>query len=223
MLRFLTVADALSILNACFGLLSVFAVFSGEFVWGFVFILLALLADGLDGVVARRLGGGRVGEYLEAMADMTSLAIAPLVLLYGVYTGIGLQPWFFIVLLASMLFFLVCSTVRLSAFHLLKEERVFLGLPASGSAIILISIGMLRFDALSIPVILVVLGVMKISMIPFPKLGGRLTVIASIVIFSAMVLALLHSSYGPVLLLVMICLYVGIGPFLARSKATGIP
>ena len=191
MLRFLTAADLLSILNACFGLLAVLAAFSGQFTLAFVLILLALLADGLDGIIARRFGSGQVGDYLEAMADMTSLTIAPLVFLYGVYSAASLQPLVFALLLAGMLFFLFCSATRLSSFHLLKEKEVFVGLPASASTILLISLGMLGsrwFPPVIILAVLVLLGLMKISSLPFPKLGTRLLAVASLVILSALIL-----------------------------------
>ncbi len=221
MLRFLTAADLLSILNACFGLLAVLAVFSGQFPLAFVLILLALLADGLDGVVARRFGSGQVGDYLEAMADLTSLTIAPLVFLYGVYTATSLNPVVFALLLAGMLFFLFCSAARLSSFHLLKEKEVFVGLPASASTIIVISLGMLGttwFPPLVIVAVLVLLGLMKISSLLFPKLGNRSTVVASLVIITALALVILLRIAGPLLLLVMILVYILAGPFLARKK-----
>ena len=221
MLRFLTGADLLSILNACFGLLAVLAVFSGQFPLAFVLILLALLADGLDGVVARRFGSGQVGDYLEAMADMTSLTIAPLVFLYGVYTTTSLNPLVFVLFLAGMLFFLFCSATRLSSFHLLKEKEVFVGLPASASTIILISLGMLGtewFSPFVIFVVLILLGLMKISSLPFPKLGNRLSVVASLVILSALIFVVIQNIAGPLLLLVMILVYVLAGPFIAKKK-----
>lgn len=40
-------------------------------------ILLAAIADGLDGVVARRYGGTEAGPYLDSLADVASFGVAP--------------------------------------------------------------------------------------------------------------------------------------------------
>lgn len=218
MLKYLTSADVLSIANASFGLVSIFAAFSGQHILAFVLILLALLADGLDGVVARRLGGGQVGEYLEAMADLVSLTVAPLVFVYSVYASNELPV--ILLLVVGMVVFLFCAAVRLSAFHLVKEQSVFVGLPASASAILLISMAMLSswFPPLIIVGVLILLGVMKVSSLTFPKLTPLMAVGTTVIIFIAMTLVLLGLYLGPVLLLATILIYILAGPFLARKK-----
>jgi CDP-diacylglycerol--serine O-phosphatidyltransferase len=218
MLRFLTAADVLSIVNACFGLLAMLAVVSGLLVWAFVFIVLALLADGLDGIVARRLGSGQVGEYLEAMADTVSLTIAPLVFVYGVYVVSQPLAWQ-LLLVVGMVVFVFCSMTRLSAFHLLKEQQVFVGLPASASTIVVISLailGPLWFPVWVLVAVLILLGLMKVSSLPFPKLGRRLTVVACVVILVSLVLVLWRSEIGALLLLVWVLVYILAGALLAR-------
>ena len=45
-------------------------------------VLLAAVADGLDGVVARAFGGSEVGPYLDSLADVASFGVAPAVLVY---------------------------------------------------------------------------------------------------------------------------------------------
>ncbi len=220
MLRFLTVADGLSILNAGFGLLAILAVFSGQIPLAFSLILLALLADGLDGVVARRLGGGQIGDYLEAMADFVSLTVAPAVFVYGIYAT-GLQPLILGLLLAGMLFFLFCAVTRLSSFHLLKEKEAFLGLPASASTIILVCLAILGpswFPAFVIFAVLILLGLMQVASLPYPKLGRYTTVVASLVILASLPLTLLGFIAGPLLLLGMILVYVLAGPFFIKKK-----
>ena len=85
MIKLLSLADVISLTNAIFGFLAVLMVFSNEMRLAFSFILLALLADGLDGIVARKTRKGELGEYMEAMADMISLGIAPAFFVYNVY------------------------------------------------------------------------------------------------------------------------------------------
>lgn len=52
-------------------------------------VLLAAIADGLDGVIARWRGGTAVGPYLDSLADVASFGVAPAVLVYVVATGGG--------------------------------------------------------------------------------------------------------------------------------------
>ncbi|MFB6189129.1 MAG: protein sorting system archaetidylserine synthase [Halapricum sp.] len=47
-------------------------------------ILLAAIADGLDGVLARAYGGTQVGEYVDSLSDVASFGIAPAVFVFSV-------------------------------------------------------------------------------------------------------------------------------------------
>ena len=85
MIKLLSVADCISLTNAVFGFLAVAMIFIGETRVAFTFILLAILADGLDGMIARKTRESQIGEYLESMADMTSLGIAPAFFIYSIY------------------------------------------------------------------------------------------------------------------------------------------
>ena len=86
MIRILSLADIITITNAVLGFLALLMVFSNQLQIAASLILLGLLTDGLDGIVARHVRKSSIGEYLEAIADMISLSIAPLVLLYKIYS-----------------------------------------------------------------------------------------------------------------------------------------
>jgi len=47
-------------------------------------ILLAAIADGLDGVVARAYGSTQIGEYIDSLADVASFCVAPAVFAFAV-------------------------------------------------------------------------------------------------------------------------------------------
>ena len=85
MINLLSFADVVSLTNSILGFLSIVMIFLGETYLAFSFILLAILADGLDGAVARKTKHSDLGEYMEAMADMISLGIAPSVFVYNNY------------------------------------------------------------------------------------------------------------------------------------------
>ena len=133
MIRLLSVADLISITNAIFGFLAILFLVSDlippelRLRVSFSFILLALLADGLDGILARRLGKSKIGEYLESMADMTSFALAPAVFIYFTYSGVvSCCVYRHVYLLFALVLFLAFGIIRLASFHIMKKDRVLL-------------------------------------------------------------------------------------------------
>ena len=170
MLKLLTKADAISLLNASFGFLAILFIILDEQRVAVSFIFLALLADGLDGIIARRFGGGKMGESLEAMADMVSLSLAPLFFMF-VY-AIDLKIENILISLPTILvglLFISCSTIRLASFHVLKDKHYFIGLPASVSTILLIGLSYFDLPLFSYFVIFLILSILMISSIKFPK------------------------------------------------------
>lgn len=79
----MSLADAVTISNAALGFLTVVLAFSDPMVAARL-LLLAAIADGLDGVVARAYGGSPAGEYLDSLADVASFAVAPAVIVFVV-------------------------------------------------------------------------------------------------------------------------------------------
>ncbi|WP_132057581.1 protein sorting system archaetidylserine synthase [Halorussus amylolyticus] len=77
----LGLADAVTVSNAALGFLAAVAA-TVEPGLAAQLILLAAVADGLDGVVARKLGGTPAGEYLDSLADVASFGVAPAVLVF---------------------------------------------------------------------------------------------------------------------------------------------
>jgi len=126
MIKLLSVADGISLLNALFGFLAIIMAFLGEIRWSFSFILLAMMADGLDGIVARRTRQSGLGEYLEAMGDMISLGIAPAVFVFTIYyESISYCVYYQSYLIIVLIVFLSLSIVRLASFHIMKQNEFF--------------------------------------------------------------------------------------------------
>jgi len=213
MIRILSIADIVTILNAVLGFLALLMVFSDQFQIAASLILFGLLTDGLDGIIARRVRKSRIGDYLEAIADMVSLSIAPLVLLYKIYYEMVVSQLYLLLILDIVLVFsLICSIIRLSSFSLLKEKQFFLGLPTSASAIFLVLISFFKPDIwYSIPVI-IILSLAMISPILFPKPGLKVNLIAAVFIVATILLDGMYFTVAPLLLLAAIISYIIIGP-----------
>jgi len=196
MVKLLSIADCVSLTNAFFGFLSLIMVFIGEIRLAFSFILLAILADGLDGIIARKTRESKIGEYLESMADMTSLGIAPAFFIFtAYYKSVSCCINKNIVLLFVLALFLLLSIIRLASFHIMKEKKFFIGLPASSSTIIII------------------ISFLMISQIHFPKPDNKINAIAGILIFLTLIMDKYYNGIAPLLLITAICIYVIFGPF----------
>ncbi|MFW5917464.1 MAG: protein sorting system archaetidylserine synthase [Halorubrum sp.] len=72
----LGLADAVTVANAAVGFLAVVAA-TVDAELAARLILLAAVADGLDGVVARHRGSTDAGPYLDSLADVASFGVAP--------------------------------------------------------------------------------------------------------------------------------------------------
>lgn len=219
MIKLLSVADIVTLLNAVLGFLALLLVFSHQLHLAASLILLGLLADGLDGMIARRLGNGQIGGYLEPLADMISLSVAPLVLLYMTYYDFFASGFSTHLIVGIVLVFsLICSVIRLSSFSLLKQERFFIGLPTSASALFLVAASYLKTELWVVLPIIVILSFAMISSIRFPKPGVKVNIIIAVFIIVTLVLDGMYSNVAPLLLLAGLVVYIVIGPFFLYGK-----
>ncbi|MFB6219370.1 MAG: protein sorting system archaetidylserine synthase [Halobacteriaceae archaeon] len=89
----LGLADLVTVANAVLGFLAVGVLLvDGGAGLAARLVLVASIADGLDGLVARRRGGSEVGEYLDSLADVASFAVAPAALVVAAAAGAGVVP-----------------------------------------------------------------------------------------------------------------------------------
>jgi CDP-diacylglycerol--serine O-phosphatidyltransferase len=119
MLRSYTAADALTIGNASCGTIAIFlcldyvATGNARFMWGtFVLLVLALVCDVFDGIVARAQTSRQsvLGGDLDSLADVISFGVAPAVLGFT----LGLRGAWDVLCLTYLV---VCGVSRLARFN----------------------------------------------------------------------------------------------------------
>ena len=218
MLKLITYADLISLLNICFGTLALYQTIQGNITAAIQLILLAIIADGLDGIVARKTGSGPLGNYLEAMGDMTSLTLAPLLLLLKTFTSNN--EAYCILLLLGLLLYLICSTIRLASFHVLKTPNSFTGLPVSAAAITLIFVSTLQIEPLVLLVLPYFFSLLLISPISYPKNTMPINLITAVlVVFIIINDYTIDSPLPTIVFLLAISSYIVLGPlYLHFSK-----
>ena len=229
MISMMSFADLISITNAVFGVLAILFLVSNiiepdlRIRVSFSFILLALLADGLDGIVARKLGKSEIGEILDSMADMTSLVIAPAVFIYFSYSSmISCCITRHAYLLVALISFLSFGIIRLASFHIMKKDRFFIGLPSPASTLILLTIAYLMVDFIFVLPAVIIIGAFMASNIRFPKLDAKLDAIAAVLILLTIIFDKTYYSFAPILLLCAILFYAIVGPLYLSRKNINI-
>ena len=221
MIKLLSVADVISLTNAIFGFLAILMIFSHEMRLAFSFILLALLADGLDGIIARKTRKGELGEYLEAMADMISLGLAPAFFVYNTYHSVVSDHLYYhILLVVVLIIFLSLGIIRLASFHIIKEETFFVGLPASASTIFILILSFLSIEFMYILPFIVIVSIVMVSPIRFPKIGLKINAVAAVLILATLIFGSMYNNFAPLLLFSALAVYAILGPVYVRKESS---
>ena len=223
MTKRLSVADYFSLINAVFGFFAIISLLSSlvpndlKIRVSLTFLLLALLADGLDGIIARRTRRSEVGEHIDSMADMTSMGVAASVFVYLSYHNfVSTSFYSHIYLFIAIVFYISAATIRLSSFYKMKKENYYVGLPVPASSIILLMLAFIQVGFIVILPVIVILSALMICNIDFPKPGRRLDLIATALIFLTLLFGCSYSCIFPLTLLVAIMIYTVGGPFYIR-------
>lgn len=194
-----TLADVFTVLNGLFGLLAVYHLYDDLAV---LFLLCAVLCDGLDGFVARR---GREAEeqgvVMDSLSDSVSFVLAPALCLFSLQ-GSG---WLAFLYSFSAFVYVWCGLYRLSRFTTYDSDlSTFSGLPTPEAALLLVLfIKVLKADALSIP-LSIFLSVLMVSGVRYPKIRGKLSLAAGAIMLLSLALFFVFSQFLYVLFLFLL-------------------
>ena len=123
-------------LSIFFGIMSIIAASQGKFEKAFICIILSLIADGLDGRIARVTNTtSDFGVEFDSLADIVAFGVAPAMLLFF---AIGENYGKFGALVSGL--FVVFGAIRLARFNVTtNDSSYFIGLPIPTSAVVLAS------------------------------------------------------------------------------------
>jgi CDP-diacylglycerol--serine O-phosphatidyltransferase len=161
-------ANTITLLNIIFGTLSLISTMRGDFNTAAIFILLAVLMDGLDGKVARRLDiMSQLGKELDSLCDLVSFGVAPALLIYAQV----LDPYIFSLGVIAAVLYIVCGAFRLARFNVLNISDYFVGIPITmaGAIVAVISLLAAWLPSTLILAILLLLAIMMVSNFKVPK------------------------------------------------------
>lgn len=168
------VPNSISALSLTFGVLSIFDTFEGNFSRAAIFIILAVVADSLDGRAARFLGvgGGDFGKELDSLCDLGSFGVAPAILIYQY----GMLELGLVGKLVACVF-TICGAMRLARFNVNVGEvkGYFQGMPIPAGACVLATYVFSGYslDSYFVALLTFVIGCIMYSNIKFPDFKGK--------------------------------------------------
>lgn len=159
--------------NLAFGVIGITLTAKGFYVGAAICVLLSLLADALDGRIARALGvAGPMGRELDSLADVVGFGVSPAFMIFSkeLYNlgWLGYVP---------LLVFALCGAFRLARFNIMTEEvhGYFQGLPipAAGclaATYVLCGVPVPQFI---VALTMVFIGILMVSNVHYPDFKGH--------------------------------------------------
>ncbi|MCC6933446.1 MAG: CDP-diacylglycerol--serine O-phosphatidyltransferase [Deltaproteobacteria bacterium] len=172
------IPSLITVMGVFCGFLSAISSFQGNFSYAAKCVLAAIIADMLDGAVARRLKAtSEFGKELDSLSDVVAFGVAPAVMLYT--WGLGSSANEFGILVAYV--FLACGAIRLARFNVTTTtsrvpKNAFQGLPIPGAAGVVVTLCYTMPDKITdfyatslIAMLSLVLSFLMVSSIPYPN------------------------------------------------------
>ncbi len=179
-----SLADVFTVLNALLGFSAIVVALEGELELAYLLIVACVLADGLDGIVARRFGSKwNIGDFLDIMADTVSFAFAPSVLMYLTFRdglgapdlGLGLIPSRLLILIGGGLV-ITTGVMRLARFcfesDAEEEDPYFNGLPIPATALLIVVMLLMGWPGVMVFVFTLISAALMVSDLRYPKPRG---------------------------------------------------
>jgi CDP-diacylglycerol--serine O-phosphatidyltransferase len=237
--RMISIADIFTLVNALMGLSAIILVMEGYVRYAIYAVLMGILADGLDGVLARRFSRKwYLGDYLDVMADTTSFCVAPAVVVFAVARdGMPFPAEYAVAItFAACGSTVVCGLLRLARFTYMSggHSSTFVGLPSPGNALVLMLLALqVGFSVTPVPSwVLVaasfVLAGLMITDMRWPKVKGAFAYVSGAVIFLVILALQLDFTriFSELLLDVALMLalaYAALGPLAVRWRSRAPP
>lgn len=213
------------------GFLSIWSSYTGNLHSAAIFIIAAIIFDGLDGRIARiTKTTSSFGAQLDSLSDIVSCGLAPAIFIFEwvlKYTNIFHNPWIAFGLIISFLY-LASVALRLARFNSVASNDFFIGLPCPASAGI-ISISYIVASDLGIAaqlysniflaaiIILSFLMVSKISYFSFKNISGN-EKIKFYWLFSLVIVSAVALINPPIVFFILMLSYIVSGPFIDLSR-----
>ncbi|MEO8030214.1 MAG: CDP-diacylglycerol--serine O-phosphatidyltransferase [Gemmatimonadota bacterium] len=177
------VPSAFTLGNLFFGFWAIISAFNHNFTWAAWFIVFAGILDMLDGRVARLSNtGSAFGAELDSLVDVISFGVAPAMVMYFLeFSQAGKFGWLICWL------YVVAVAIRLARYNVMHDQKPspgwFTGMPSPSAGMMLAvyypfsqttwyqaSLAYLNLQKEGLSVLMVVLALLMVSTIKYPRL-----------------------------------------------------
>lgn len=134
--------NVITILAICAGVSSIRLAFEHRFETAILMVLLAAVLDGVDGRLARLMGGGSpFGAQMDSLADVVNFGVAPALIIYSFLLNQAHQVGW----VAALVYCIACC-LRLARFNVMIDNKhiprwqreYFVGIPAPAGALLVL-------------------------------------------------------------------------------------
>lgn len=206
-------ADAVTAANAALGFAAVAAAAVDPYLAARV-VLLAAVADGLDGVIAQVRGGTPLGEFLDSLADVVSFCVAPAAVVFALAADGQSHPVGLAVAVGVPALFVVAGVVRLAlytAFDVGEDSTE--GVQTTLAATILAAGVLAGLPPVAVLGATAVFVYLMVSRVEYPDLLPRDAVLMGVVQMAAILLPALVDAVFPKALLAAALGYLLLAPW----------
>lgn len=135
-------ANLLTATNLFCGCLAIVMTALGEWQTAFILFFISLMADALDGVVARKLNiSGEIGTQLDSLADVITFGLFPAIFLLYLLAGKGFVAFEYTH--AFVFIYTIGAAFRLAVFNVSGHEtKYFVGLATPAAATLVMGYGL---------------------------------------------------------------------------------
>jgi CDP-diacylglycerol--serine O-phosphatidyltransferase len=204
-----SIADIFTITNGALGFIAIFFILQERIDLSFNLILLSVLADGMDGIIARKMGLS--GGHLDELADVISFTLAPSVMIYIIS---DLQMF---VRLATCFIFFICGIIHLIRYYF-GEKNYFIGITTPSATLCVIILMYVQIESGILVAATIIVSILMISPIFYPRLEGRFAIISAALIFLTLLLGRQYGDFALIVLLAGVIVYIIFGPFYRKAK-----
>ena len=132
------------------GFYSIIIAIKGDFIQASIYILIAMVLDGLDGRVARMTNTQTTfGEYFDSLSDMLCFGVAPSLLVYLSSLAMFSSGYIAKIAYIACFIYIASTAIRLARFNSRNQttdKKYFMGLASPAAAAILICYVWLMVD-----------------------------------------------------------------------------
>lgn len=166
------IPNILTGLNIVLGMFALIFTFEGQFTHAALFVVAAMVADGLDGRAARYFGvSSDFGKELDSLCDLVSFGVAPAIMAYSYM----LKDFTGGYLIAAA--FATCGALRLARFNVntSKVKGFFMGLPIPAAGCVVATFVMLDIKPSGwlFPLMVAIFAYLMVSTIRYPDFKGK--------------------------------------------------